>query len=538
MPAAFIFVLGFELSGIGKGTIASSLGLLLKSYSLNVTMLKIDPYLNIDPGTISPHEHGEVYVLADGSECDLDLGNYERFLSIELKKENSITTGQIYREVIQRERNGQYLGKTVQIVPHITDHIEERILSAAGSADILIVELGGTVGDMEADPYLYAISQFQRKYPNQTCILGVGFLVHHNGEYKTKPLQHAVRELSRHSILLDILCLRADLAVQDFPRALLEKISSHCHLYPDSIVINGKVPSIYYVPQMLYNQHLPELVFRKIHISPTSSVDLSNYYHLLAYFNRAPSLPSVRVAIVAKYTQTPDTYLSIIRALEHAACQLNLALNYQLIDAVQQLECSNVIDLSIAFTHILIPGGFGPRGIEGKMAAIRQARNHKIPLLGICLGLQLFVIDHCRTVLKMEHANSTEFDPDCSLPVVRHLLTYGERIVKQLGGTMRLGNYQTKIIRESRAYKAYTQEEIVERHRHRYEISITKLEGLRISGTSTSFDVADIVESTDPDWWALGCQYHPEFLSRNDRAHPLFIAFLENEMGNQDLASN
>lgn len=552
---AFVFVVGTSLSGIGKGTISSSLGLLLKGYGLQTTAVKVDPYLNRDAGTISPHEHGEVYVLGDGTECDLDAGNYERFLGVNLCAANSITTGQIYKEVIQRERDGKYLGKTVQIVPHITDHIEERVLSASRVAfpdgtlpEVVIVELGGTVGDMESEPFLHAVSQFEARNDVAVCIIGIGLLIRNNGELKTKPLQHAIREMRRHSISPDLLCVRCDVPNSEFSPALREKIASGCNIAKKAIFVSGKVNSIYDVPKMLLEQNFHEHVCRKLGLlwRGTLAPNFSSYNKILDHQLHQTSYPAVKVAIVAKYTGSPDTYLSVIRALEHASFELSLRLEYTIVDA-ESLEGKNPPDLSVSFDHILVPGGFGNRGIEGKMAAIRQARKNKIPFLGICLGMQLFVIDHCRTVLNLTNANSTEFDPSTTCPVIQHLSEYGDHIVQQLGGTMRLGNQTTLVEPNTAAALAYAAKNntpnqtitITERHRHRYEVSPHFLrlyrdlqieKELRISGWSAETHIPDIVENSDTGpnagWWAVGCQYHPEFISRNDRAHELFVAFL------------
>ncbi len=543
---AFVFVVGFGLSGIGKGTLASSLGLLLKGYGMSVTAIKIDPYLNVDPGTISPHEHGEVYVLADGSETDLDLGNYERFMGIDLCRSNSITTGQIYNEVIRRERAGDYLGKTVQIVPHITDHIEERLLEASRipgpdgkKPDVVIVELGGTIGDIEGEPFLHAISQFGARNEIETCVIGIGLVIRNNGELKTKPLQHAVKELRRHSILPDILCVRCDVPNNEFPEALREKIASSCNVRKTAVFVSGKVGSIYEVPNLLRSQGMHEFVCRKLGLlwRGTLETDFKNYNNILNHIARQSQLPAVRVAIIAKYTGSPDTYLSLIRALEHASFELEVRLEFEYVDAEMLEGKSNTeIDTTLSsFDKILVPGGFGNRGVEGKMCAIRYARRTKTPYFGICLGMQLFVVDHCRTVLGLTDANSTEFDPKTLYPVVQHLSEYGDELVKQLGGTMKVGNQQTLIETGSVAFNAYySTSETIERHRHRYEVSPYFVEkvypgqsSLRITGwakSSLPVRIPDIVESTD--WWAVGCQYHPEFISRNNRAHPLFISFL------------
>jgi len=549
---AFVFITGHVLSGVGKGTVASSLGLNLRAHGFRVSAAKIDPYLNKDSGTMSPHEHGECYVLGDGMECDLDLGNYERFIGIDLKRENSITTGQVYDEVMRRERAGAYLGKTVQIIPHITDHIQERILQAAevevvggpsntlGKPEIVIVELGGTVGDMESLPFLHTLSHFERKTGARVCFISVGLVVKNNGELKTKPLQRSISELNSKGIQPDALVVRCDVESDEFPLDLREKIASSCNVAQDSIVVSGKVRSIYDVPKLLFEQRLPDLVCRKLNLlwRGTLQPDWRGYKKILHHLDTQHEFEVVRVAIVAKYTGTPDTYLSLTRALEHASFAAGVCLEYSFLDA-ETLEGDDPPQLAESFDRVLVPGGFGDRGIEGKMEAIRQARRGKLPYLGICLGMQLFVIDHCRTVLGWTGANSTEFDSDTPHPVVEHLSSYGEDFVEQLGGTMRLGNQRMKVSPKTRAYEAYTKypgrtEREVERHRHRFEVSkyfVDNHEKIVISAWSDTLPelkIPEMVESeADDDWWAVACQFHPELVSRNDRPHPLFWAFLK-----------
>jgi len=560
---AFVIVFGHVLSGVGKGTIISSLGLDLKAHKLRVGAVKIDPYLNEDSGTMSPHEHGECYVLQDGTECDLDLGNYERFVGIDLCRANSITTGQIYREVLRRERAGDYLGKTVQVVPHITDHIRERILEAAevevvggpdgelGKPDIVLIEVGGTVGDIESLPFLHALSHFESKTGASVCVISVGLVVKNNGELKTKPLQRSIADLNQNGIKPDVLCIRCDVPNKDFPQSLIEKISDSCNISPNSIVVSGKVRSIYDVPQLLYDQGLPEMVCRKLGLlwRGTLRPDWDGYRKILNYLDVQKILPLVKIAIVAKYTGTPDTYLSLTRALEHASFVCDLRIELTFVDA-ETLEVKNPPKLWENYDRILVPGGFGERGIVGKMVAIQQAREHNIPYLGICLGLQLFIIDHCRTVLGWEDANSTEFQMNTHHPVVQHVSEY--QSVKDLGGTMRLGNQKMIVSKGSITYDAYSSYEeektngdlhLMERHRHRYEVSaffvqqgcgVANIKSkypdhkLRITAYSdNSLHIPEIVEHDGHEWWAIGCQFHPEFISRNNKPHPLFVAFLK-----------
>jgi CTP synthase len=554
---AFLFVVGFQMSGLGKGTIASSIGLLLKGYGLRVSAVKIDPYLNIDAGTMSPMEHGEVYVLADGGECDLDLGNYERFVGIELTRAHNITTGQVYREVIERERTGGYLGRTVQVIPHVTDHIEKRLLDAAQlpvddtglPPEVVIVELGGTVGDIESEPFLHVIAQFGARTGAKTCVLAIGLVVQTSGggELKTKLMQHAVKELRSKSIAPDILCVRCDVASDEFPEETRKKIASFCLVSPQSVVVSGKVSSIYEVPDVLHKQQLHELVCGKLGLlwRGTMSPDFQVYNRILKQVrgerlsnqSHNEKKRSITVAIVAKYIGrgATDTYLSLTRALEHAAFALECNMTYTFVDS-EHLENDEQLH---QFTHILIPGGFGNRGIEGKIRAIAHAKKTSKPLLGICLGMQLFVVEHCRANLGWTDANSTEFDERTTHAVVKHLSAYGtiyEAKSMPLGGTMRLGNQQTQLLENSKVSVAYSQTIITERHRHRYEVApeldkeVLRGSGLLVSGWThdDEFHVPQVVESVNDDWWAVGCQFHPEYTSRNDRPHPLFLSFFKN----------
>lgn len=546
---AFLFVMGFQMSGLGKGTVASSIGLLLKAYGLRVSAIKIDPYLNIDAGTMSPLEHGEVYVLGDGSECDLDLGNYERFVDIELTGSHNITTGQVYKTVIEREREGGYLGKTVQVIPHITDEIEQRLLTAAQmpvddtdlQPEIVIVELGGTVGDIESEPYLHVLSQFSARTKARTCVLAIGLVIQNNGEFKTKLMQHAVKQLRSKSISPDILCVRCDVDSAEFPDEIKQKIGNSCLVGSGNVVVSGKVTSIYQVPEVLHKQRLPELICRKLGLlwRGTLRPNFTAYNCILDRLNTVDALP-IRVAIVAKYTQSADTYLSLTRALEHASFALGRQIYYEIIDSELLIDHATTEGMLASFDRILVPGGFGNRGIQGKLWAIKHARVKQKPFLGICLGMQLFVIEHCRERLGWETANSTEFDPDTTYPIVQHLSIYGDDYQARsmpMGGTMRLGNQRTVLKPKSIVSCAYGGAfSIIERHRHRYEVSPLATHeqlfktGLNVSGwTDDNLKVPQIVENVG-DWLAIGCQFHPEYTSRNDKAHPLFLTFLKGEI--------
>lgn len=520
MNTKYIVVTGGVASGIGKGTIASSIGLLLQSHGLCVSAIKIDPYLNVDAGKMSPHEHGEVYVLADGTECDLDLGNYERFLGINLTRNHSITTGQIYTEVIEKERNGDYLGHTVQIVPHITDHILSRIEKAAAIPvanrlgvkqipDIVVIELGGTVGDMESEPFLYTISRLALN--KDVFILHVGLLVTNNGEHKTKPLQHSLQSLRARGVFPDVLCVRSD--VQGEPVGIRTKLAFGCHMQPSQVIFSGRVNTIYEVPNLLYNQSLCNLIDNRIKLSLNADqVDLTRYYNILNYFTTLPSKSRLKVGIVAKYTGSPDTYLSLTRALEHSAFLVDYALDVQFIAA----DSSDTFDTT--FNGIIIPGGFGDRGIEGKIKAITNARNANIPVLGLCLGMQLLAIEEARHIGLLE-ANSTEFQSDTPYPIVSMIN----------GGNMRLGDQMVFIKSNTIASRIYSQQQrVIERHRHRYHVKLSEAEFLNVSGVSES-GIPEIIEfpANTLKWRAIGVQFHPEYISRNNLPHPLFVEFLK-----------
>lgn len=543
----FIFVVGGVLSGVGKGTIASSIGLNLQKQGVRVSAVKMDPYLNVDAGTISPYEHGEVYVLDDGTECDLDLGNYERFLGINLSGKSSITTGQVYNEVIQRERKGCNLGKTVQIIPHITDHIKDRIIDVAikevkgpngkvGKPEVVIVELGGTVGDIESEPFLYTISQFEYITGARTCIVHVGLVVENNNELKTKPLQRSVEDLGKRKIVPDILCVRCNIETKDFPKTLKNKIGLNCHIKDENIIISGKVKTVYHVPKLLHKQKITKNVCQKLNImykEEENNIKNVNYQKILTYYENIPK-EGVKIAIIAKYTGSPDMYLSLIRALEHAVFKLNIKLEYEFIE-VERLEGEDKDEIDASFTHVIVPGGFGIRGMEGKIEAIRQARETKRPFLGICLGLQLLVIEHSRNQMGWTDANSMEFDLNTTHPVVTKVDTKAEgRKEPRMGGTMRLGTQKITIVPNTYTSEIYGKAHSNERHRHRYEISqyfIQNQTGMKISAWSTTDPkVPEIIENNDMKTWkAMGCQFHPEFISRNNNPHPIFVNFLKVE---------
>jgi CTP synthase len=542
----YLIVTGGVVSGLGKGITASSIGMLLKAHGLSVTAIKIDPYVNVDAGTMSPFEHGEVYVLDDGSETDLDLGNYERFLDVNLQSDNNLTTGKVYQAVINKERKGEYLGKTVQVVPHITDYIQEHIkrvahipVSLNGNVpDICIIELGGTIGDIESLPFLEALAQFKQDLPQEDyCFVHVSLIPTVSGELKTKPTQHTIKSAKSYGLVPNILCLRSDKPVT---KELQDKLRRTCHLpLETAIITNHNVDSIYRVPDLFYQQHLDTVIINRFKITPPNvKCDLTNYYTILKQIDDT-TLPRVKLGIVGKYTGIQDTYLSLLRALEHASFHLKCSLDIVWINA-EELEEKEESLLTCVFNDmkgILIPGGFGDRGIEGMIIAAKYAREHKIPFLGICLGMQVMLIEISRNLMGWNNANSSEFDRDTIFPIIRK----SRKLESQLGGTMRLGLYNIKLTQNSIGTSyigggctGVDATVIKERHRHRYEVKnklfrkmiekgIVKLGG---ESTDTVNPVVEIVESPNENYWT-GCQFHPEYKSRNDKPHWLFISFIK-----------
>ena len=525
-----IFVTGGVVSSLGKGITAASLGALLESCGQRVTCMKLDPYINVDPGTMSPSEHGEVYVTQDGYETDLDLGHYERFLSVSLSGEhNYVTSGQVYGEVIRKERRGDYLGKTVQVVPHITDHIQSLIESVGSEHDITLVEVGGTVGDIEGLPFLESIRQLRIKhgYHNVMFIhLTLLPYIKTAGELKTKPTQHSVKELRSIGIQPDLLICRAERAIDDDEK---NKIGLFTNVKCSNVISIPDVDSIYRLPQVLCDQDVHAIVCKQF------GIDLIKpnlkQWDALVVKQRQASVP-VKVAIVGKYTHSKDAYKSLHEALCHAAIHLGLALKIEYI-------CSEKVTdkclVQSGIDAILVPGGFGERGIEGKLRAIRWARENKVPYLGICFGMQLAVIEFCRNVLSIKGANSTELEPGCEQPVVcliEELKSAEELSMAQdLGGSMRLGSVKDAVVAGSRIAKIYRSDVIDERHRHRYEVSphyIERIEkeGLAVSARSEQSGFVDVVELADHPWF-IGCQFHPEFNSKPLTPHPLFESFLK-----------
>ncbi|MFN8475440.1 MAG: CTP synthase [Anaerolineae bacterium] len=522
MTTKFIFVTGGVVSGLGKGITAAAIGRLLKARGMRVAIQKLDPYINVDPGTMSPYEHGEVYVLEDGSETDLDLGHYERFTDVNLSRDSNATTGQIYSEVIAKERRGDYLGKTIQTIPHITNEIKRRIMRA--SKGVLIVEIGGTVGDIEACPSWKPSARCARTSAAATSSTSVTLLTHigATGELKTKPTQHSVKELRGIGIQPDIIVTRSDFPVSADVRA---KIALFTDVDQQGVIPLVTADTIYAVPLELEAAGLGDFVVRELGL-PDVPADLSDWYSLVEHI-RAPK-PTVRIAVVGKYIALHDAYMSVKEALHHAGIAHGLDIDIVWVDS-EDLEKQDPAMLLGDVDGIVVPGGFGHRGIEGKVAAARYAREHKVPYFGLCLGMQIMVIELGRHALRNETANSTEFNPTTRYPVID--LLPEQRTITDMGGTMRLGAEPSHVLPGTRAMAAYNSDIISERRRHRFEVNnlfLSALEGagLVVSGTNEDGSLVDISELADHPWM-LGTQFHPEFKSRPNRPHPLFLAFVE-----------
>ncbi len=532
----FVFVTGGVVSSLGKGIAAASLAAILESRGIRVTLLKLDPYINVDPGTMSPFQHGEVFVTDDGAETDLDLGHYERFSRVRMSKRNNFTTGQIYESVIKKERRGEYLGRTVQVIPHITDEIKLHIRQGAGDAEVAIVEIGGTVGDIESLPFLEAIRQMGIEEGHErTCFIHLTLLpyIPAAGELKTKPTQHSVKELREIGIQPDILLCRADRSI---PAEERRKIALFTNVRPEAVIEALDADSIYKIPAMLHDQMLDEIVCHKLGILARAA-DLTVWKRLTDALEHPEH--EVDIAFVGKYVDLTESYKSLTEAMIHAGMHTHSKVNVHYLDS-EELENGNLSPLQ-DMDAILVPGGFGKRGTEGKIAAIRYAREHKLPYLGICLGMQLAVIEFARDVASMAKAHSTEFDPETPYPVIGLITEWLDRdghVEKRdqqsdLGGTMRLGGQLCKLVDGSLAREVYGKAEIVERHRHRYEVNNTllaKLEakGLKVSGRAPGTDLCEMVElPQDQHPWFVGCQFHPEFTSNPRDGHPLFKAFVE-----------
>ncbi|MCY7417369.1 MAG: CTP synthase [Chloroflexi bacterium] len=532
--AKYVFVTGGVTSSLGKGITAASIGRLLKSRGLSVSILKLDPYINVDPGTMSPYQHGEVFVTDDGAETDLDLGHYERFIDENLTQSSNVTTGRIYQAVIAKERRGDYLGGTVQVIPHITNEIKERIgrVVRDGRSDVVIVEVGGTVGDIESLPFLEAIRQMRKDvgrgnvmYVHVTLLPRLAA----TGELKTKPTQHSVKELRSIGIQPDVIVARSDLPVDE---DLRDKIALFCDVSRDAVIPCATVDTIYEVPLLFESFGLGDLVVRELGLTDTAApADLTAWTALVERIKRPK--PELRIALVGKYIELPDAYLSVTEALRHAGWAEERTINIRWIDS-ERLTPEDVEERLEGVAGVLVPGGFGHRGIEGQVLAARYARERNVPYLGLCLGLQCGVIEFARDVIGERDANSTEFDLFTDAPVID--LMPDQREVEDKGGSMRLGLYPARLTAGSKAAAAYGTEIIYERHRHRFEVNnqyrgALEAAGMLISGQSPDGRLVEIVELRDHPWF-VASQFHPEFKSRPDRPHPLFRAFVRAAMAN------
>ena len=547
MKTKFIFVTGGVLSSLGKGLAAASLGALLQTRGLSVTIQKLDPYINVDPGTMNPFQHGEVFVTDDGAETDLDLGHYERYLNVPMSRKNNTTSGAIYNHVIAKERRGDYLGGTVQVIPHITDEIKRTVLSLAegdNAPDVAIIEIGGTVGDIEGLPFLEAIRQLKSELGRDNCLnihLTLVPYLKAAGEHKTKPTQHSVKELLSIGIQPDIILCRCEHSI---PEEMRRKIALFCNVDQDAVFSSVDVGNIYEVPLRFYEEGFDQKVAIMLRL-PARNAHLEDWKKLV--YDCANPQGSVTIAIVGKYVDLKEAYKSLHEALIHGGVANRVSVNLRYVNS-ENVDDSNVAATFAGCDGILVPGGFGYRGVEGKIAAIRYARENRIPFFGICLGMQCAVIEFARHVAGLEDANSEEFDPLSAHKVIYLMTEWFDFRTKNLekrdaesdkGGTMRLGAYPCKIIPDTRAFEAYGKELVEERHRHRYEFNnafkdLLEEKGMVFSGTAPDGSLMEIVELPDHPWF-LGCQFHPEFKSRPMAAHPLFREFIKAAKNNHKI---
>ena len=530
----YIFITGGVVSSLGKGIASASLASILETRGLNVTLLKLDPYINVDPGTMSPFQHGEVFVTNDGSETDLDLGHYERFVRTQLGKKNNFTAGRVYENVIQRERRGDYLGATVQIIPHITDEIKKLTREGAEDADVALVEIGGTAGDIESLPFLEAIRQMGLELGREnTLFIHLTLLpfIKVAGELKTKPTQHSVKELRGIGIQPDILICRSEYPLADSDR---KKIALFTNVPENSVFISLDQDTIYKVPEVLHNQGLDDIVVAKLGLD-CATADLKEWSNFVSRLGRPNH--SVDIAMVGKYMDLTESYKSLSEALIHAGVHTQTKVNIHYFDS-EDIEKNGADSLS-KMSAVLVPGGFGIRGIEGKIKAVQFARENKIPFLGICLGLQVAIIEFARNMVNMKGANSTEFDENTQYPVIGLITEWEDEngntqkrdTESNLGGTMRLGGQECELVKGSRSQKIYGADKVIERHRHRYEVNnklISKIEvaGLIVSGRSNDGSLVEMIEISDHPWF-VACQFHPEFTSTPRDGHALFESFIE-----------
>ncbi|MBZ4664955.1 CTP synthase [Mahella sp.] len=527
MPTKYIFITGGVVSSLGKGITAASLGRLLKNRGLNVVVQKFDPYINIDPGTMSPYQHGEVFVTEDGAETDLDLGHYERFIDVNLSRNSNVTAGTVYWTVINNERHGDYLGGTVQVIPHITDEIKERVYKVGrdNSPDVVITEIGGTVGDIESLPFLEAIRQIRSDIGHENSLFIHVTLVPYlgiTGELKTKPTQHSVKELRSIGIQPDIIVCRSE---KELSQDLKDKIALFCNLKSDHVIQNPDLDHIYDVPLFLEKEGLADVVIKDLGIK-YQPPDMAEWQHMVDKLHNLSN--EITIGLVGKYVELHDAYLSIVEALCHGGIANGVKVNIKWVHA-ESVDDQTVKQLLGDVNGILVPGGFGDRGIDGKIMAIQYARENKVPYLGICLGMQTAVVEFARNVAGLKGAHSTEFDPSTSYPVID--LMPEQKQIADKGGTMRLGAYPCNLKPATLSEKAYGQSMISERHRHRYEFNnafreILQQYGMVIAGTSPDNRLVEIIELKDHPWF-VAVQFHPEFKSRPNRAHPLFRDFVK-----------
>jgi CTP synthase len=523
----YIFVTGGVVSSLGKGITAASLGRLLKNRGLKVTIQKFDPYINVDPGTMSPYQHGEVFVTDDGAETDLDLGHYERFIDINLNKYSNVTTGKVYSAVLKKERRGEYLGGTVQVIPHITNEIKDRVFRAGKTtnADVVITEIGGTVGDIESLPFLEAIRQIKNDVGRDNVMYIHCTLIPYikaAGEMKTKPTQHSVKELRSLGIQPNVIVVRTEMPISQEMR---DKIALFCDIDPKAVIESRDADTLYAVPLALQEQNLDEIVCQHLKLQ-CHEADMTEWKELV---NRVRNLShKTKIALVGKYVELQDAYISVVEALRHAGYAFDSDIEIKWINS-EHVHSENVSDLLSDADGILVPGGFGDRGIEGKITAIQYARENRVPFLGICLGMQLASVEFARNVLGLEGAHSSEINPDTKYPII-DLLPEQKDIV-DLGGTLRLGLYPCKLKEGTKVFEAYQEEIIYERHRHRYEFNNEYREqmekaGFVFSGTSPDGRLVEIIELKDHPWF-VASQFHPEFTSRPTRPQPLFLGFIK-----------
>ena len=531
----YLFITGGVVSSLGKGIAAASIGSIFESRGLKVSLIKVDPYINVDPGTMSPFQHGEVFVTNDGTETDLDLGHYERFVRFQASKKNNFTAGKVYESVIKRERKGDYLGGTVQVIPHITDEIKSRIKNGAKGADIAIVEIGGTVGDIESQPFIEAIRQMTLEMPKERTAIAHLTLVPYikvSEELKTKPTQHSVKELRSLGLQPDCLICRLE---KELPKDEKNKIASFCSVHPDSVISMHDADTVYSIPLLLHHQGVDKILMKSLNIKRSNKPNLTDWKRVVQA--KLNPKKEVNIAIVGKYVELKDSYKSLNEALDHAGIINKAKVNLTFIDAAKINKSNVKKNLSFA-DAVLVPGGFGERGIEGMIVACQFARESNIPYFGICLGMQIAVIEFARNILGFKNANSTEFNPKTKFPVIGLVTEWKDKSgnteyrddSSDLGGTMRLGG-QTCILRKSSlSHKLYKDNKIIERHRHRYEFNpeyrkILNSNGMLISGTSEDGKLVEMIEIKNHPWF-IGCQFHPEFTSNPRDGHPLFNNFV------------